>query len=286
MKGKYMFATSTTFPARRSELADEQIRAIAPSVFAVAPQADVSSRYAFVPTVKIVSRLREAGWSPVEAHQQIVRLHDRRGFQKHLLRFQRRDVQPIAGEYSPELVLVNSHDRSSAYQLHAGVFRFVCGNGMVIADATFQRVSIRHNGFTPDEVIEASFKLLDGIPAITARVEAFKGRKLNGTELETFAGAALRLRFENVQEAPISASKLLASRRYEDAGDDLWHAFNRVQENLIRGGQRDLSRRREDGRRYSRTRAIAGLDQNIRLNRELWNLAERMANYEVITLAE
>lgn len=271
---------------KRHELSDEQIRGVAPSVFATTPQAGVSERYAFVPTGQVVSRLREAGWSPVEASQQYVRLSDRQGFQKHVLRFQRRGIQPVVGEYLPELVLLNSHDRSSAYQLQAGLFRLICGNGMIVSDSTFERVSIRHSGFTPDEVIEASFKLLDGIPAITSRVEAFKGRKLNGTELETFAGAALRLRFENVQEAPISASKLLTSRRYEDAGDDLWHIFNRVQENLIRGGQRDLSRRREDGRRYPRTRAIAGLDQNIRLNRELWNLAERMANYEVITLAE
>jgi hypothetical protein len=281
-----MFTTRNTSLIKRTELADDQIRAVAPSVFAVAPQADVSERYAFVPTVQVVSKLREAGWSPVEASQQLVRLDDRRGFQKHLLRFQRQDVQAVVGEYTPELVLVNSHDRSSAYQLQAGLFRFVCGNGMIASDSTFERVSIRHSGFTPDEVIEASFKLLDGIPAITSRVETFKNRQLNGTELETFAGAALRLRFDDVSQAPINANKLLDSRRWEDKGDDLWHVFNRVQENLLRGGQRDFSRRRQDGRRFQRTRAIAGLDQNIRLNRELWNLAERVANHEVITLAE
>ena len=281
-----MFTTRNTSFIKRTELADDQIRALAPSVFAVAPQVGVSERYAFVPTAQVVSKLREAGWSPVEASQQLVRLDDRRGFQKHVLRFQRRDVQAIVGEYTPELVLVNSHDRSSAYQLQAGLFRFVCGNGMIVSDSTFERVSIRHSGFTPDEVIDASFKLLDGIPAITSRVETFKNRKLNSAELDSFAGEALRLRFENVQEAPIGASKLLDSRRWEDKGDDLWHVFNRVQENLIRGGQRDFSRRREDGRRFPRTRAIAGLDQNIRLNRELWNLAERVANNEAISLAE
>lgn len=270
----------------RSELNDDQIKAVAPSVFAAAPLPDVSERYAFVPTAQIVSRLRDSGWSPVQASEQIVRLDNRRGFQKHLLRFQRREVQAVAGEYTPELVLVNSHDRSSAYQLHAGLFRFVCGNGMIVADATFERVSIRHSGFTPDEIIEASFNLLDRVPTLTSRVEAFKNRKLNSTELDTFAGAALRLRFESVSEAPISAHKLLDSRRCEDAGNDLWHVFNRVQENLIRGGQRDFSRRRDDGRRFPRTRAIAGLDQNIRLNRELWNLAERVANNEPIALAE
>lgn len=279
-----MFNTSTPAFFSRRELADDQIRSVAPSVFAVSPLPEVSERYAFVPTAQIVSRLRESGWSPVMASEQTVRLEGRRGFQKHLLRFQRRDAQPVAGEYSPELVLINSHDRSSAYQLHAGLFRFVCGNGMIVADATFERVSIRHNGFTPDEVIEASFKLLENVPAITSRVESFRQRQLSVPEMNVFAGAALRLRFEDVAAAPIHPAKLLESRRYDDQGENLWHVFNRVQENLIRGGQRDFSRRREDGRRFPRTRAIAGLDQNIRLNRELWNLAERVANHETIEL--
>lgn len=279
-----MFNPQTPAFFSRREMDDDQIRAVAPSVFAAAPLPSVSERYAFVPTAHIVSRLRDSGWSPVMASEQSVRLDGRRGFQKHLLRFQRRDAQPVAGEYSPELVLINSHDRSSAYQLHAGLFRFVCGNGMIIADTTFERVSIRHSGFTPDEVTEASFKLLDGIPAITSRVEAFKQRQLTAHELQTFAGEALRLRFEDVNAAPINPAKLLESRRSEDKGDNLWHVFNRVQENLLRGGQLDYSRRREDGHRFPRTRAIAGLDQNIRLNRELWNLAERVANHETIAL--
>jgi len=245
-----MFTTRNTSFIHRTELADDQIRAIAPSVCAIAPQADVSERYAFVPTAQVVSRLREAGWSPVEVSQQLVRLDDRRGFQKHMLRFQRRDVQAVVGEYTPDLVLVNSHDRSSAYQLQAGLFRFVCGNGMIVSDATFERVSIRHSGFTPDEVIDASFKLLDGIPAITARVDAFKQRQLNSTEIAAFAEAALRLRFEDTDKAPINPHKLLDCRRHEDAGNDLWHVFNRVQEHLIRGGQRDWSRRRDDGHRF------------------------------------
>jgi hypothetical protein len=125
-------------------------------VFAASPLPGVSERYAFVPTAQIVSRLRGAGWIPVTAFEQRVRLDERRGFQKHLLRFQRADVVPARGEYTPELVLVNSHDRSSAYQLHAGLFRFVCGNGMIVADTTFERVTIRHSGFTPEEVSVSS----------------------------------------------------------------------------------------------------------------------------------
>ncbi len=214
----------------RTELLDEQIRSLAPSVFAAQAMPGVSSRYAFVPTAHLVARLRDAGWAPVAAVQQRVKLDERRGFQKHLLRFQRRDVVPVKGEYTPELCLINSHDRSSAYQLHAGLYRFICANGMFVGDGTaFERVSIRHAGFTPDEVIDASFRILDQVPAITASVEAFRARQLTGPESRAFATAALRLRYDDAQKAPVGPEKLLEARRYEDAGEDLWHVFNRLQ---------------------------------------------------------
>jgi len=214
----------------RVELPDEQLRALAPSVFAAQAMPGVSSRYAFVPTAQLVGRLRDAGWAPVSAVEQKVKLDERRGFQKHLIRFQRRDVVPVKGEYTPELCLINSHDRSSAYQLHAGLYRFICANGMFVADGSaFERVSIRHAGFTPDEVIEASFRILDQVPAITASVEVFRARQLTGPESRAFATAALRLRYEDAQKTPVGPEKLLEPRRYEDAGEDLWHVFNRLQ---------------------------------------------------------
>jgi DNA repair protein RadC len=39
----------------------------------------------------------------------------------------------------------------------------VCTNGMVVSDGTFQRISIKHSGFNPDSVIEASFKVLNAV---------------------------------------------------------------------------------------------------------------------------
>src|SRR5438093_9343477 len=102
---------------------------------------------------------------------------------------------------------------------------------MFVADGSaFERVSIRHAGFTPDEVIEASFRILDEVPAITASVEVFRARQLTGPESRAFATAALRLRYGDAQKAPVGAEKLLEARRNEDTGDDLWHVFNRLQE--------------------------------------------------------
>jgi len=55
-----------------------------------------------------------------------VRRMDHVGFQRHMVRFQRRDVVAEAGNFAPEVIILNSHDRSSGYPIHAGLFRWVC----------------------------------------------------------------------------------------------------------------------------------------------------------------
>jgi Domain of unknown function (DUF932) len=76
----------------------------------------------------------------------------------------------------------------------------------------------------------------------------------------------------------IAPVKLLEAFRSDDKGDDLWHVYNRVQENVIRGGQRGLAVRDENGvyRRRTST-AIRGVASEISLNRDLWSLAENLA---------
>src|SRR5206468_11384280 len=86
-----MFAQNETPTSihSRAELPDDQLRALAPSVFASQAIPAVSSRYSFVPTARLVSRFREEGWAPVAAVERRIKLEERRGFQKHLIRSQR-----------------------------------------------------------------------------------------------------------------------------------------------------------------------------------------------------
>jgi Domain of unknown function (DUF932) len=108
-------------------LSDEELRQCAPSIFA--------DRYSFRPTSSILRGMRENGWAPVRAEQQSVRTAARRGFQKHLIRFSRAEHLHSweKNQVRPEVLLLNSHDKSSADQLHCGLFRLVCSNGMVVA---------------------------------------------------------------------------------------------------------------------------------------------------------
>lgn len=257
-------------------LGNDELRRLAPSIFAEHAMPGVSEAYSFLPTVHAVDALRNVGWQPVWVSEQTVRLDARKGFQKHMIRLQRADLIGQAAEFCPEVCLVNSHDRSSAYQLHAGIFRLICGNGLIVADTTFERVSIRHTGFEPSLVVDASLKVLDSLPQLTDAVESFRARRLTPAETTAFAESAILLRYDELEVAPVSPQKLLEARRTQDARDDLWTTFNRVQENLIRGGLKDYSRRKVDGKRFPRTRAIAGLDENVRLNKALWHLAEAL----------
>jgi len=283
-----MFSSYNTTKSNRSEISDEMLAMQAPSVFAEQAVEGVSDRYTFIPTAKIVSRMRQEGWAPVAAREQRVRLENRMGFQKHMIRFQPQNQIGRVGEYVAEIALVNSHDRSSAYQLHAALYRLVCGNGLMVSDTTFQHISVRHSGGEADEIIAASFKVLANLPQLTENVESFGARQLTDTEAKAFAESAILLRWDSVQSAPVSTAKLLETRRYDDRGNSLWQVFNRVQENLIRGGQKDYPRRRDNGSRHTRTRPVTGLAEDIRLNKSLWHLAEalRIGNLPAVVGAQ
>lgn len=261
-----------------TELSNDDLMAVAPSVFAGGAMAGVSDRYAFLPTINVVDGMRKNGWLPVKAVEQRVRLDERRGSQKHMIRFQRAEqIGNMALGLRTEVVLLNSHDRSSAYQLHAGLFRLVCANGLTVSDSTFSHISIRHSGFKPENVIEGSFKLLEDVPQIEGKVAAFQGQELDETGRRALAESALLLKYDDLATAPISADNVLIVRRSDDRKNDLWTTYNVIQENLMQGGLRDNRRHREDGSRFKRTGQVKSIDENVRLNKALWHLTETMA---------
>jgi hypothetical protein len=187
-------------------------------------------------------------------------------------------------EWNVELVLLNSHDRGCAYQLHAGIFRRICSNGLVMSDGGFSAIRFRHSGLESDEVVQASSRLLDYVPKVGELVNRFRARTLEAEESVALAGHALMLRYGSLADAPVEPETLLTARRSEDEGMDLWRIANVVQENILRGGVSD-SRRDRRGRLRS-VRALRGIDSKITLNKGLWGLAERLANGQPLEHAE
>lgn len=141
-------------------------------------------------------------------------------------------------------------------------------------------IRIAHKGDIQGEVIEGAFRVLDEFEVVNEHAEAMKALQLEPPEELAFATAALALRFGDraVQEtgghrpAPVTAEQLIEARRVEDAGHDLWRLFQRVSENVMRGGQPGRS---AHGRRLT-TRPVGSIDRSVSLNRALWMLAEEM----------
>jgi hypothetical protein len=257
-----------------SPLSRDEMARRAPSIFAEVPHSGVSDRYSFFPTIQIVDALQAAGWIPVNVGQGNARDESRQGVQRHIIRMRHADMmrpELDVGEGFPELVLLNSHDGTSSYQAHAGFFRLACANGLIVADSTFNKVSIRHSSKTLADVVEASYRVVENVPRLAASIEEMRQVQVNRDEQRALASAALTLRWE-AEKTPITPEQLLTVRRQADNAPNLWNTFNAIQENLTKGGLRGVN---TSGRRQ-RTRAIGSVTEDTKINKALWQLAEEM----------
>lgn len=273
------------FNRNSQPLTIDQIAQTAPSALALQPHESRSDRYTYIPTLDVIKGMERAGFFPFSATQSRSRDLSRREFTKHMLRFRTMaDMQraAIVGEVVPEIVLVNAHDGTSAYKLMMGLYRFICANGAMVSDSEVAAVHVQHKGNIIDAVVEASTAIVQQAPKVLDTVQRWQSLQLTAGEQNAFAEAAHTLRFADAEghvDTPITASQLLWTRRGGDNSPDLWRTFNKVQENVIKGGLSARAPRTPENRhpRLVSTREVKGIDQDVKLNRALWQLAERMA---------
>lgn len=261
----------------RTPIELDQLRRIAPSVFAEQAHSSRSTSYCYIPTSEVLSSLMREGFRPYAVMQGGSRDDDKRGFTKHLLRLRHDSQLAQVGGNHNEIVLINSHDGTSAYRLMAGIFRLVCGNGMVVAESMLEDVRVPHKGGdVTGHVIDGCIQIMDRLPEVNDSVAQMTALRLTEGERRAFAAAALVARYDD-KPAPVTPEQVLTLRRHDDAAPTVWNTLNTVQESLIRGGLRYVQRD-DQGRRIARrqTREIGGIDQNTTVNRALWALAEEM----------
>ena len=257
-------------------LTHRQLSHVAPAVFAPSPANGVSSRYGFVPTIEVLEALQTQGWYPVAAHQSEVRDGARQDVSQHLVRLRPEpDCQQIVGDSVAELVLTNSHDRTTAFQLELGVFRQTCRNALITPLEPRGSLRVRHAPSTSKRVVEGALALSEQVPRLSEVVEGLQSTLVARADAERLAAAVLAVRYgEDASHYPITPADLLTIRREEDANASVWSVFNRLHENLFKGGLLSTSQK---GRRV-RTRAIRGVGETLRLNRALWRLTSQFVS--------
>ena len=272
----YRYGSSAQQTTFRSDyaLSNQAIAHYAPSVLAQSAHESRGERYTFIPTIDVIDGLRGQGFQPYEVRQTKVRDEGKREHTKHMVRL-RHESAVASKEQVGEIILLNSHDGSSSYQLLSGFFRFVCSNGLIAGDVC-DDVRVRHTGNVVDNVIEGSFAVLDNLKAIESRIDDYKAIQLDESEQMLIAQQASVLRWGE-DGAPINPSALLRIRRSADDDRSLWTTFNRVQEGLLQGG---IAGRSATGRR-TRTRTVGAVSENVKLNKALWSITEHFAKLKL-----
>jgi len=258
----------------REPMTLDQIRDVAPSVFAETRHSSRSQRFSYIPTSAVVEHLMQRDFGVFSVTQGGSKDSEKRSFTKHALRF-RQLSQPVqVGGTHHEVVLLNAHDGTSSYRLMAGVFRLVCGNGLVVAESLLSDVRIKHSGNVLDDVSASVTQLTGDLPKIGHAVESMQALTLEPAEREVFARAAIVAKYGD-DPAPVTPSQVLTPRRDADNARDLWTTLNVAQESLIQGGQR-YRLRTDRGIQERRTNPVRSVDGTTNLNRALWQLAEEM----------
>lgn len=285
-----IYTNTARFDTGRA-MTEVEMRKVAPSIFALTAHESRSERFQPIPTIEVLRGLMAEGFMPVGAKQSRTRDEGKADFTKHLIRLRKMDDGKVynVGDTVCEILLKNANDGTSAYDLMAGLFRVRCMNSLVAQTSTIDSVKVRHSGDVGAKVIEGTYRVLNEAEKTLAAPADWGSVKLNRDEREIFAEGAHIIRFGDAEgevKTPIKPAQLLIPRRYDDRGDDLWTTFNVAQENVIRGGLHgvELNDRGQRVRRVS-TRAVNGIDQDIKLNKALWVLAEKMAALKGIKLA-
>jgi hypothetical protein len=253
-------------------LTNEQLKQQAPALFTEEPHYDVSDKYHFIPTIDVIEEIRANNWYPVSVSEANVRDDDKQGYQQHLVRFRHFEDLLHPQENAVELLLFNSHDRTKSFSISAGIYRFVCSNGLVIADSVFETYKIKHLGERENDVAYAVASITAIKPKLMKKVQILEAIKLSEVEKESFAKSSIPLRFD--KHLQIDHADLLIPHREEDTKDNLYTVLNVIQENLLRGNISGTNK--ETGRAFT-SREITSIGKDVEVNQGLWDIAERIA---------
>lgn len=259
----------------------DEIRNHAPAAFSSHESEKLSKRYSFVPTVELLTAFLAIGWNPSYARQ-----NGTGPYARHMIRLTNPELGFMdlkSDKVKPQIVLDNSHNGCSPAQIHMGLFRLVCTNGLVVAmPGMFTSVKLRHIGIDMNELKQLMNIVAEQYTKVGTHIGEMQQYTLNQDQREEFVIKAMAAREPHVfvnEDGTINMAKatkivnpkqIVTPLRSEDAREDLWSVFNVVQERLVKG---EFERQTMTGRR-TKPRGINNASRNIDFNKKLWEIAE------------
>lgn len=266
-------------------LTSDQVRAKAPAVYAHDYAEDLSNKYGNFNSSQAIEVMNDYGYGVTQAAQVMGRTTTANLHGQHLMAFAKRhEVSAFTGE-QPEIIFYNSHDGKSSMKLFAGVYRFICSNGIIAGDGFDQRmVHYKSNLDSFEDLLKYTANSLEDIAQLTHNMKNITPEPL---AIQNFATKALDLRYDSATinkdvrtrnaYTDRTIHQVLSPSRPEDVVNDAWTVFNRVQESIVRGGFAVLGERKRHGRKfdgYKEAKALSSIKESVAVNRKLWDIAQ------------
>jgi len=259
----------------------EDLKKMAPAAFSRTVSPILTDRYSYFSTEDFLQAFEKLGWEPYSVKQ-----NGCNPYSRHIIRLLNPEMGfiPVKGDkIRPQLIIDNSHDGFTKAQIHLGLFRLVCTNGLVLAiPGLSTNVKWLHIGIDQKEMIEMLAETAEQYRQVGSHVSNMQQISLNEDQKQEFAIKAVAYRDPRkfiLEDGTINESAIHSTLdihdiyepvRPQDEADDLWTLFNVVQERTIKGMFEMTSPK---GRKSS-PRVITNGKRNLEYNKKLWTLAE------------
>ena len=233
---------------------------------------NVSEKYQPIPSIEVISEFQRFGWEISSVQAAGVRSLEKALHQKHMIRM-RREEKLFDGELVPEVIIHNSADGTKALEIHIGVFRFVCSNGMIAGTHDMQPLKIMHAQTAwmdmVHEYIDTYGQKLEHQKEI---ISAMKDRPMSLDEAYHYAEKVIEARHadERILMDVVDPLELLVAKRREDRGDRMWHRYNILQESGVNG----YFHKYDNQGNIRKAKIMTNIDEILRFNKELSNIFE------------
>lgn len=250
-------------------LSDEQIYKY-PTFRATNHDGKRSDRYNFVSPMNVINQLQELAWGVTKVMAPNARAQNSLHYGKYMITFEPQDDSlqipdpRREGQWLiPQVVYFGSSNGTCSNKILAGLFAMICSNGMVIRDSSLGDFVARHDDSHEQDVINAVLEITRNIERIGDVIQDWANLPLSQEIRNEYYSRAFVIRYPDREASHMDISNIGMFRRMEDSQPTLWNAFQRVQENLIRGGVQVGKRRNSEIRNIERFRDI---------NTGLWEL--------------
>lgn len=252
-----------------SEVFDAQAN-LTEAVFGKGVHPRRTDRFVHIDSEAIVERFAENNWFPHQSSQVRARNPEMAQYSKHLVTFRNPDMPTVNG-IIPQVVLINAHNGATTARLMAGLYRFLCANGLIVSENEFATFKVRHSSDALDQISEGIKQVVTSVPLIVGKSEQMNEIILNPVDRLNLSSNVIERIWTKDQNKPFEAAQLLDARRSEDMNPTLWNTYNVIQENLMKGGL--VGKTASNRERVMR--GITNIDRSVEVNQILWEETDK-----------